>query len=133
MSEQLLISCALGSVLVDVEEETTELTDDPLPERPPLTTGLPLVVDADASGSRVVCVVDRRPPLVISDDAGATWRETGGGLPAGRAVAISPGHPDRIAFATGARIHVSSDGGIFWRALAVELPEITAVRWPSGE
>ena len=133
MSGRLLVRCALGVVAVDLDDESAELTDDPLPSRPPVATGLPHVVDADASGSRVVCVVLRRPPLVVSDDAGATWRETGGGLPRGRAVAISPDHPDRLAFATAERIHLSHDGGIFWRVLAIELPEITAVRWPAGQ
>ena len=45
---------------------------------------LPRVVAAAAAGSTVVAVVDRKPPLVVSHDAGITWRETGGGLPPGR-------------------------------------------------
>ena len=31
-----------------------------------------------------------RPPVVVSHDAGSTWREAGGGLPPGKAVAVSP-------------------------------------------
>jgi hypothetical protein len=129
MIGRLLVGCALGAVEIDLSEETGSLVDERLPPREPVGTGLPLVVDTDVLGSRVVCVVDRRPPLVVSDDAGTTWRETGGGLPPGRAVAISPDHPDRIAFATAERLYISEDGGRFWRVLAVELPEITAIRW----
>ena len=42
-------------------------------------------------------------------------------------MAISPEHPDLVAFATAERLYVSRDGGRFWAALAVELPSITAV------
>lgn len=132
MTGRLVVGCALGVVAVDLDTETAEPWDEPLPARKPVETGLPLVLDADACGSRVVCAVGRRPPLVVSDDAGRTWRETGGGLPVGRAVALSPSHPDDVAFAAGDRLFVSSDGGRFWRVLAVELPEITALRWDDG-
>jgi photosystem II stability/assembly factor-like uncharacterized protein len=90
---------------------------------------LPLVVAAAAEGSTVVAVVRRRPPLVVSNDAGRTWREAGSGLPAGTAVAIADGEPDRIAFATASRVYVSTDGGRFWRGLAAELDEIVRVAW----
>ena len=82
---------------------------------------------AAAHGSTVVAVVDRRPPLVVSNDGGATWREAGAGLAPGVAIAISPDHPDVMVYATAERLHVSRDGGRFWTALAVELPEITSV------
>jgi hypothetical protein len=124
----LLVACALGTVVVDLdEEEDAEVSDEELPrvEQPPVD--LPLVVAAAAHGSTVVAVVDRRPPLVVSNDGGITWREAGAGLGPGVAVAISPEHPDLVAFATAERLHVSRDGGRFWTALAVELPSITAV------
>ena len=44
---------------------------------------LPRVVAAAAPARPSSRVVDRRPPLAISRDGGATWREAGGGLPAG--------------------------------------------------
>ena len=47
--------------------------------------------------------------------AGATWREAGGGLAPGVAVAISPDHPDLMVYATAERLYVSHDGGRFWR------------------
>ena len=50
---------------------------------PPLALNLPRLVAAAAAGSTVVAVVDTKPPLVVSHDAGATWRESGRGLPAG--------------------------------------------------
>lgn len=88
---------------------------------------LPLVVAAAASGSTVVAVLDRRPPLAVSHDAGRTWREAGGGLPPGRAVAIADEDPDVVLYAARNRLYVSTDGGRFWHALAPELPEIDAV------
>jgi hypothetical protein len=91
--------------------------------------GLPLLVAAAGEGSTVVAVVRRRPPLVVSHDAGHTWREAGGGLPPGVSVAIAEGDPDRIAFATESRIYVSTDGGRFWRGLEPELDGIVRIAW----
>ena len=93
----------------------------------PLNLSLPKVVASAAAGSTVVAVVDRKPPLVVSHDAGITWRETGGGLPPGNAVAIAEDNPDLIVYASRNRLHVSTNGGVFWRALSVELPEIEAL------
>jgi hypothetical protein len=120
---------ALGLVIVDLEEEDAELTGAGTLPRQPADVTLPLLVAADRHGSRIVAVVDRRPPLVLSDDAGVTWREAGGGLPPGRAVAISPEHPDKILFATASRLYLSEDGGLFWRALAPELIDVVAIAW----
>ncbi len=125
-----LVACALGVALVDVDDESSTLLDDvALPPQPRIETGLPLVLAAHASGATIVAVVDRKPPLVISYDAGSTWSEAGAGLPAGVAAAISAEHPDRMLFASDERLFVSEDGGRFWRSLAVELPGITAVVW----
>lgn len=125
-----LVQTALGLATVDVEEEeTVEIDEDAQLERPRLELELPLVVAADRVGSTVVAIVARRPPLVVSHDAGRTWTEAGGGLPDGRAVAISAEHPDLMLFAGEERLFVSADGGRFWRALSVELPQITAVAW----
>lgn len=124
----LLVACALGTVAVDLdEEEDAEVVDDALPATDPPAVELPLLVAAAAHGSTVVAVVDCRPPLVVSNDGGRTWREAGAGLGRVVAVAISPVHPDLIAVATEERIHVSHDGGRFWSALAIELPAITAI------
>jgi hypothetical protein len=90
---------------------------------------LPLLVAAAAEGSTWVAVVRRRPPLVVSHDAGRTWREAGSGLPAGTTVAIADNDPDRIAFASESRVYVSTDGGRFWRGLEPELDGIEAVAW----
>ena len=122
-----LLATALGCVMVDLESGEAELVDDdpPHPESPDVS--LPLVVAAAQAGSRVVVVVDRRPPLVISDDAGQTWREVGGGLPRGAAVAIDDEDPDLLLFASESRLWVSEDGGRFWRSLGLELIGITAV------
>jgi photosystem II stability/assembly factor-like uncharacterized protein len=88
---------------------------------------LPRVVAAATVGSTVIAVVDRRPPLAISNDAGQTWREAGGGLPPGYAIAIADDDPDYVLYAARNRLYLSTDGGIFWRSLAPELPEIEAV------
>jgi hypothetical protein len=127
----LLVACALGTMAVDLdEEEDTEVVDEELPRVESPQVDLPLLVAAAAHGSTVVAVLDRRPPLVVSGDGGLTWREAGAGLGRGVAVAISPEHPDLVAFATAERVHVSRDGGRFWTALAVELPSITALAFP---
>jgi len=118
-----------GAFLVDLEDETILPLDaeTEVAAPAPLELPLPLVVAAATSGSTVVAVVDRRPPLVVSHDAGATWREAGAGLPRGRAVAIADDDPDIVLYAARNRLYLSTDGGRFWRALTVELPEIDAV------
>jgi hypothetical protein len=122
-----VVQTALGVFAVDLETEEVEPTDlEPGGTEPP-TLSLPRVVTAAAVGSTIVAVVDRKPPLLVSHDAGITWREAGGGLPPGKAVAISEDDPDLIVYASRNRLHLSTNGGVFWRALAVELPEITAV------
>lgn len=127
----VLAETAFG--IATVEAGTGELVSlEPGPSLPRTTVeglGLPRLVAADASGARIVAAVDRKPPLVVSDDAGTTWREAGGGLPPGRAVAISAAHPDLVVYASATRLFVSEDGGRFWRALAPELEEIEAVAW----
>ena len=106
--------------ILDFEPGASLATDD-------VEVPLPRVVSAAASGSTVVAVVDRRPPLIVSHDAGATWHEAGGGLPPGRAVAISHHDPDLVVYAARNRLYLSRDGGRFWRALVVELPQIKRV------
>jgi hypothetical protein len=85
------------------------------------------VLAAAASGSTVVAVVEARPPLLVSYDAGATWNESGRGLPPGRAVAAAADDPDLLVYAARNRLYVSRNGGRFWEALAAELPEIERV------
>jgi hypothetical protein len=122
-----LIRTVDGVFEVDVDEELVlGLVDAPV-EPPRVEVSLPLVVAAASSGSTVIAIVDRRPPLAISNDAGRTWREAGGGLPPGRALAIAADNPDYVLYAARNRLHLSEDGGRFWRSLAPELPEIEAV------
>ena len=64
---------------------------------------------------------------MISDDVGLTWREAGGGLPVGTAVAVDHENPDRLLFASATRVYLSETGGLFWRSLEVELIDITAL------
>ena len=122
-----LVRTVDGVFEVDLDEEEVLGLVDAQVEPEPVTVSLPLVVAAAASGSTVIAVADRRPPLAISNDAGRTWRESGGGLPPGRAVAIAEDDPDYVLYAARNRLYVSTDGGRFWRALAPELPEIEAV------
>jgi photosystem II stability/assembly factor-like uncharacterized protein len=130
-SKDLAVRALVGTVdgvfEVDLEDEVVLGAADLHVERPTLEVELPRVVAAAASGSTVIAVVDRRPPLAISNDAGRTWREAGGGLPAGRAIAIAEDDPDYAVYAARNRLYLSEDGGRFWRALAPELPEIEAV------
>ena len=112
--------------LLEHEEGAALARERPLDLVPPWAAGQAL--DADVSGSTIVLLLNRRPPLLVSHDTGATWSERGSGLPAGRAVALGE-HPDDVLYAARNRIHVSRDGGVFWRAVAVELPEIQDLAW----
>jgi hypothetical protein len=116
-----------GVFEVDLDEELVLGLVDAEVEPEPVAVSLPLLVAAATSGSTVLAVVDRRPPLVISNDAGRTWREAGGGLPPGRAVALAWDNPDHALYAARNRLYVSENGGLFWRSLTLELPEIEAV------
>jgi hypothetical protein len=120
------VRTASGTYLVDLEtEEVLGAGEDFEPVR--ISVELPRVVAAAASGATIVAVVDRRPPLALSNDAGSTWREAGGGLPAGFAIAIDDDNPDVMLFAARNRLYLSENGGVFWRSLVPELPEIQAV------
>jgi hypothetical protein len=118
-----------GVFELDVESEDVLGLVDVAVERELPDLGLPRLVAAAATGAIVVALVDRRPPLLISGDGGATWREAGGGLPPGYDVAVDPTDPDRVLYAARNRIHLSTDGGRFWRSLAPELPDIEALAW----
>ena len=121
------VATAVGCVEVDLESGETELVDDEPPAPARVDVSLPLVVAVDMVGARVVAVVSRRPPVVVSDDAGQTWREAGGGLPAGTAVAIHDDDPDLVLFASDSSLFLSQDGGLFWERVPVELIGISAV------
>ena len=123
------VETADGVFEIDLdEEELLDFTADERLERPATPKlSLPLVVAVAAVGATIVAIVDRRPPLAISHDAGRTWRERGGGLPRGVALAIDEDDPDVVLFAARNRLFLSRDGGRFWRALTLELPEILGV------
>jgi hypothetical protein len=123
----VLVATVAGSFSVDLETDEVEPWDGDVgaPPAPPLN--LPRVIAAAASGSTVAAVVDARPPILISHDTGSTWRESGRGLPAGRAIAISDDDPDLLVYAARNLLYVSRNGGVFWAALALELPEIERV------
>jgi hypothetical protein len=122
-----LVATAGGAFAVDLETEELEPWDGDVAAAPPPVLNLPRVVAAAAVGATVVAVVDAKPPLLVSRDSGTTWRESGRGLPAGYAVAIAEQDPDVLVFAARNRLYVSRNGGVFWTALAAELPEIRAV------
>jgi hypothetical protein len=125
-----VVRTATGTYVIDLEEEEVLGAGEEFePHR--ISVDLPRVVAAAAVGSTIVAVVDRRPPLAISNDAGSTWREAGGGLPPGFAVAIDEDNPDVMLFGARNRLYLSENGGIFWRALVPELPEINAVSFLS--
>ncbi len=122
-----------GVFLVDLEDGSVlgpavgaPFDPAPAPASPPF---LPRLVAASGAGSTVVAVVDARPPLAVSHAAGRTWRESGRGLPAGRAVAVSAENPDHVLFASHDRLYVSTDGGRFWRSLDAELDDVQAIAW----
>ena len=123
-----VVQTEYGAFEVDLDTEEVEPAGAvEVSPSEPLSLSLPRVVASAAAGSTIVAVVDRKPPLVVSHDAGITWRETGGGLPPGTAVTLSEDNPDLIVYASRNRLHISTNGGVFWRALAVELPTIEAL------
>jgi hypothetical protein len=129
MSVIAAVGTVAGVFLVDVEAEELlgEGTEVPAAERPEVP--LPRVVAAARAGSTLVAVVERRPPLMLSNDDGATWREAGGGLPPGFAVAVAENDPDRMLYAARNRLYLSTDGGTFWRRLAPELDDVEGIAW----
>ena len=122
-----LVETVAGSFVVDLETDEIGPWEGTVASLPAPALSLPRVVAAAASGSTVVAVVDAKPPLLVSHDTGSTWRESGRGLPPGRAVAVSADDPDLFVYAARNRLYLSRNGGMFWSALAVELPEIEGV------
>jgi hypothetical protein len=123
------VDTAEGLFLLDVEAEEPLGPGTELPVVDAPHVDLPRVVATAGTGATIVALLERRPPLAISHDGGATWREAGGGLPAGFAVAIAEDEPDRMLYAGRNRLYVSVNGGVFWRSLPFELPDVTAVAW----
>jgi hypothetical protein len=121
-----VVDTVAGAFAVDLDEDEVEPWEGELGHEPEPVLNLPRVVAAAAVDATVIAVVDAKPPLLVSHDAGVTWRESGRGLPAGRAIAILHEDPDVAVYAARNRLYLTRDGGVFWTALAVELPEI---RW----
>jgi hypothetical protein len=122
-----LVQTVAGAFAVDLDRDEVEPWDAEIAAAPAPALNLPLVIAAAASGSAVFAVVNTKPPLVVSHDAGRTWRESGRGLPPGVAVAIADDDPDLAVYAARNRLFLTRDGGVFWTALALELPEITGL------
>jgi hypothetical protein len=126
--KQVLVQIADAVLTIDAEIGVIDIEAAARLERPPdIAVSLPTVRACVGAGSTLVALVDRRPPLIISHDAGRTWHEAGGGLPAGRAIAIDEDDPDSILFAAKYRVWHSTNGGRFWESLVLDLPEIEAV------
>lgn len=126
--KQVFVQTQDAVLTIDAEEGVVDIDTSARLTRPPdIEVSLPSVRACVGSGSTLVALVDRKPPLVVSHDAGRTWHEAGSGLPKGRAIAIDEDDPDRILFAAPYRVWLSTDGGRFWESLALDLPEIEAV------
>jgi hypothetical protein len=130
-SEEALYRLEIGEsadedAVLDRDDTGVVERDRPLELAPSWTHGR--VLDVDASGTAIVVLVDRRPPLLVSHDGGVTWSERGAGLPRGRAVALGE-NPDLVLYATESRLYVSRDGGRFWRAVAIELNDLKDIAW----
>jgi hypothetical protein len=126
--KRVLVQTADAVLTIDADEGVVEIETGTRLDRPPdVPVSLPAVQACIGSGSTLVALVARRPPLVVSYDAGRTWHEAGAGLPRGRAIAIDEDDPDSILFAARNRVWHSRDGGRFWESLALDLPEIEAV------
>ncbi|MEY2484128.1 MAG: Photosynthesis system assembly factor [Verrucomicrobiota bacterium] len=120
----VLVATVAGSFAVDLDTDEVEPWSGAVSPPPAPVLNLPRVVAAAAMGATVVAVVDAKPPILVSHDSGSTWRESGRGLPPGRAIAISDDDPDLLVYAGRNLLYVSRNGGVFWSALALELPEI---------
>jgi hypothetical protein len=132
---EAFVECSDGVWVVDLDDEAIveQRGGERLPPRPrPVELVPPFVsaslVDVDALDAAVIVAVERRPPLLVSSDAGRTWAERGGGLPLPRAVAFGE-TPDDVLYAARNRLYVSTDGGVFWRAVGLELAEISGIAW----
>jgi hypothetical protein len=131
--KQVLVQIAGAVLTIDADEGVVGVEAKARLEPPPdIPVSLPSVRACVGSGSTLVALVDRRPPLVVSHDAGVTWHEAGGGLPRGHAIAIDEDDPDSILFAAKHRVWHSTDGGRFWESLVLDLPEIEAVAFGAG-
>jgi len=124
---RLYVETAAATFAVDLESEEVEQVDVEVERAAPLALNLPRVVASASTGATVLALVDAKPPLLLSRDAGATWTAAGRGLPPGFAVAIAERDPDTMAYAGRDRVYLSRDGGVFWAALPLELPEIQAL------
>jgi hypothetical protein len=126
--KRVLVQTKDAVLTIDADEGVVEIeTGSRLDPPPDVPVSLPAVRACVGSGSTLVALVERRPPLVVSHDAGRTWHEAGSGLPPGRAIAIDEDDPDTILFAARNRVWLSTNGGRFWESLALDLPEIDAV------
>jgi hypothetical protein len=122
-----LVRTVDGTFAVDLDEdEVVPWAGSPVSTEE-LVLNLPRLVAAAAVGATVVALVDAKPPLLVSHDAGSTWRASGHGLPPGRAVALAETNPDVVVYAARNRLYLSNDGGRFWASLTVELPEIESI------
>ena len=121
--------------LFEVDLELEEVIDfDPdgsLPRLEPLELPLPGVVAADASGSTMVAVVDRRPParglLRRRHDLARDRRRP----PAGRAVAIAADDPDLVLFAARNRLYLSRTAAASGRASRRSCPRFARLGYGS--
>ena len=96
----------------------------PLDLTPPWAAGQAL--DIDATGSTIVLLLDRRPPLMVSHDSGSVERAR---RRAARGAALALGEsPDDPLRGPEPRLCIAGRA-IFWRAVAVELPEIRDIAW----
>jgi hypothetical protein len=121
-----------GALAVDLDDEEITTWSGSTAQSEEIVLNLPRLVAAAATGAMVLAIVDAKPPLLVSHDAASTWHATGHGLPPGRAVALSEENPDVALYATRNRLYLSRDGGRFWAALTVELPEIEAIELREG-
>ncbi len=122
-----LVRTVDGTFAVDLDADDVTPWDGPTSPAEEVVLNLPRLVGAAATGATVMALVDARPPLLVSHDAGSTWRAAGHGLPPGRAVALAEANPDIAVYAARNRLYLSKDGGRFWASLTVELPEIESI------
>ena len=104
-----LVATAAGAFAVDLDDGSIA---ERRRVRPDAGTGAEPAAARRGGGGWIDrrAIVDAKPPLLLSYDAGSTWRASGRGLPPGRAVAIADDDPDTIVYAARNRLYLSRDG-----------------------
>ena len=86
-------------------------------------------VGAGTSGRLGVLDASECPPTFSSPPGQVVGVIAGGPSALTRSAEGAEDDPDRMLYAARNRLYVSANGGVFWRSLPFELPDIDSVAW----